>query len=156
VKASIVLDRATGAILKTSGEMSALSTSKSRSASTAASFSNEAPIAEESESKGLEDFAAMIWNYVKSTGNMVQELDTDVRFNLCPQTITTDLWLMTSRMNSSSCGCEPRSKKSSLFRTQNTYSPSFMIHLQSEAVSLLRNLTGRTSDCTHRASSFAE
>lgn len=91
MKASIVLDRATGAILKTNGDMSALSTSKSRNASTAASFSNEAPIAEESESKGLEDFAAMIWNYVKSTGSMVQEIDTDVRLNLCPQTITTDL-----------------------------------------------------------------
>lgn len=78
VKASIVLDRATGSILKTSGQISSLLTSKSRSESTAASFSNEAPAAEESEHKGLEDFAALIWNYVNSSGTMVQELDTEV------------------------------------------------------------------------------
>ena len=78
VKASIVLDRATGSILKTSGQISSLLTSKSRSESTAASFSNEAPAAEESENKGLEDFAAMIWNYVNTSGTLVQELDTEV------------------------------------------------------------------------------
>lgn len=78
VKASIVLDRATGSILKTSGEISALQNSKSRSESAAASFSNEAPAAEESESKGVEEFASMIWNYVNSSGQLVQDLDTEV------------------------------------------------------------------------------
>merc|ERR1712098_984650 len=82
VKASIVLDRATGSILKTSGQISSLLTSKSRSESTAASFSNEAPAAEESENKGLEDFAAMIWNYVNTSGTLVQELDTEDELKL--------------------------------------------------------------------------
>lgn len=36
------------------------------------------PAAEESESKGLEDFAALIWNYVNSSEHLVQELDGEV------------------------------------------------------------------------------
>ena len=78
VKASIVLDRASGAILKTSGDVAALRTAKSRDAATAASFSNEAPLAEASEAKGVEDFAAMIWNFVNTSGQLVHEVDTDV------------------------------------------------------------------------------
>ncbi len=78
MRASLVLDRATGSILKTSGDASALRTAKSRNAATAASFSNEVATAEDSESKGLEEFAGMIWNYVNSSGQLVQELDTDV------------------------------------------------------------------------------
>ena len=73
-----MLDRASGAILKTSGQISALRTSKSRAASTAASFSNEAPAAEQSESQGVEEFAAMIWNFVNSSGQLVQDLDDEV------------------------------------------------------------------------------
>jgi dynein light chain roadblock-type len=77
-----VLDRASGAILKTSGQVSALRTSKSRAASTAASFSNEAPAADQSEAQGIEEFAAMIWNFVNSTGQMVQDLDDDDELKL--------------------------------------------------------------------------
>ncbi|PNY26690.1 Uncharacterized protein TCAP_03378 [Tolypocladium capitatum] len=75
VKASIILDRVNGAILKTSGDVSALRTAKARDAATAtaASFSNDAPIPEESESKGVEDFAAMIWNFVSTSGQLVEE-----------------------------------------------------------------------------------
>ncbi|UNI24178.1 hypothetical protein JDV02_009946 [Purpureocillium takamizusanense] len=82
VKASIVLDRASGAVLKTSGDVSALRTAKSRDAATAASFSNEAPLAEASEAKGIEDFAAMIWTFVHSSGQLVQEADTDDELRL--------------------------------------------------------------------------
>ncbi|KAJ4310169.1 hypothetical protein N0V84_011115 [Fusarium piperis] len=75
VKASIVLDRATGAILKTSGQVDSLKTSKTRATSTATSFSNDAPALEESETQGVEQFAAVVWNYVNSSGSLVQELD---------------------------------------------------------------------------------
>ncbi|KAG6100128.1 hypothetical protein E4U30_005354 [Claviceps sp. LM220 group G6] len=77
VRAGIVLDRASGAIIKTSGELSALRTAKSRDAATAASFSNEAPTAEASESQGVEDFAAMIWNYVNASAHLVQDMDNE-------------------------------------------------------------------------------
>ncbi|QPH18822.1 hypothetical protein C2857_003922 [Epichloe festucae Fl1] len=82
VRASIILDRASGAILKTSGELSALRTAKSRDAATAASFSNEAPAAEASESQGVEDFAAMIWNYVNASGQLVHEVDKEDELRL--------------------------------------------------------------------------
>ncbi|SCO86970.1 uncharacterized protein FRV6_11097 [Fusarium oxysporum] len=82
VKASIVLDRTTGAILKTSGQIDALQTSKTRTTSTATSFSNEGPALEESETKGVEQFAAMVWNYVNSSGSLVQELDGEDELKL--------------------------------------------------------------------------
>lgn len=82
VRAGIVLDRASGAIIKTSGELSALRTAKARDAATAASFSNEAPTAEASESQGVEDFAAMIWNYVNASAHLVQDMDKEVTENI--------------------------------------------------------------------------
>lgn len=82
VKASIVLDRASGSILKTSGDASVFTTTKSRNATTAATFSNEAGAADESESKGLEDYAAMIWNFVNSSGQLVQDIDTEVGLSM--------------------------------------------------------------------------
>ncbi|KAG5980325.1 hypothetical protein E4U55_004149 [Claviceps digitariae] len=77
VRASLVLDRASGAIIKTSGELSVLRTAKTRDETTAASFSNEAPAAEASESRGVEDFAAMIWNHVNSSAQLVQDMDKE-------------------------------------------------------------------------------
>ncbi|KAG6006610.1 hypothetical protein E4U21_006832 [Claviceps maximensis] len=77
VRASIVLDRASGAIIKTSGELSFLRTAKARDETTAASFSNEAPAAETSESQGVDDFAAMIWNYVNTSAQLVQNMDKE-------------------------------------------------------------------------------
>ncbi|KFA60559.1 hypothetical protein S40285_07356 [Stachybotrys chlorohalonatus IBT 40285] len=82
VKASIVIDRASGAILKTSGQLSALRTARSRTASTAASFNNEVPAAEESESKGIEEFAVMIWNFVNGSGQLVQDIDGEDELRL--------------------------------------------------------------------------
>ncbi|KAI9163284.1 Dynein light chain roadblock-type 1 [Paramyrothecium foliicola] len=82
VKASIVLDRVSGAVLKTSGQISALRTTKSQTTSTAASFSNDAPTPEQSETQGIEEFAAMIWNFVKSSGGLVQELDDEDELRL--------------------------------------------------------------------------
>ncbi|KAF3071568.1 hypothetical protein THAR02_08156 [Trichoderma harzianum] len=82
IKASLVLDRATGAILKTSGQIDALQTAKSRNASTAASFSNDAPAAEEGEAQGVEEFAEMIWNFVNSSGQLVGDIDTEDELKL--------------------------------------------------------------------------
>ncbi|KAI5464484.1 hypothetical protein BGZ63DRAFT_377803 [Mariannaea sp. PMI_226] len=78
VKASIVLDRMTGAILKTSGQIEALHPSKTRTTSTATTYSNESTAPEEQESGGVEQFARMVWNFVNNSGNFVQELDTEV------------------------------------------------------------------------------
>ncbi|KAM0461053.1 hypothetical protein ACHAPV_000915 [Trichoderma viride] len=82
VKASMVLDRASGAILKTSGQVDALQTAKARNASTAASFSNDAPAAEEGQSQGIEEFAEMVWNFVNSSGQLVQDVDEEDELKL--------------------------------------------------------------------------
>ncbi|GAO14523.1 hypothetical protein UVI_02032340 [Ustilaginoidea virens] len=82
VRASIILDRISGAVLKTNGDLSALCTAKARDAATAASFSNEAPIAEASESKGVQDFSALIWTYVNMSGHLVQEADKEDELRL--------------------------------------------------------------------------
>ncbi|KAF4589574.1 dynein light chain-related protein [Ophiocordyceps camponoti-floridani] len=82
VRASVVLDRASGAILKTSGDVSALGTAKSRDAATAASFTNEVPVAEESEAKGVEDFASLVWNFVNMSGQLVQDIDNEDELRL--------------------------------------------------------------------------
>lgn len=125
VKASIVLDRASGAVLKTSGDVSALRTAKSRDAATAASFSNEAPLAEASEAKGVEDFAAMIWNFVNNSGQLVQEVDTDVRNMSVGR---EGQWLIRTRTSSGCCDYELRNRRLSLSLTRNTSSPWSTIH----------------------------
>ena len=40
--------------------------------------SAEPAAAEESTSKGIDDFAAMIWKFVNNSGAMVEEMDKDV------------------------------------------------------------------------------
>ena len=74
-----MLDRSTGAVLKTSGDASALRTAKSRTTSTAStSFSSETPAAEDNESQGMDDFAAMIWAFINASGQFVQGVDQEV------------------------------------------------------------------------------
>lgn len=58
--------------------MSALRTVKARDAAAAASFANEAPATEDSESKGVEDFAAMAWSFVATSDQLVQGVDAEV------------------------------------------------------------------------------
>lgn len=78
VKASIVIDRSSGAILKTSGDISVLVTVKSKSENAAASLSNEGNAADERPFKGLEDFGQMIWNFANSSGQLVDNIDSEV------------------------------------------------------------------------------
>lgn len=82
MKAALALDRASGAILKTSGQISAIQTSKTSAATLpsqpAGSFSNEAN-AQPDENQGAEELARLVWRFVTTAGNLVQELDTDVR-----------------------------------------------------------------------------
>ncbi|KAL2209103.1 hypothetical protein CC79DRAFT_655411 [Sarocladium strictum] len=83
VRASLVLDRQTGTILKTSGDASALLTAKSRTTSTATTLSTtEAPAAEDNESQGMEDFAAMIWTFVKQSSKFVEDVDQEDEMRL--------------------------------------------------------------------------
>ncbi|KAK5663190.1 hypothetical protein OQA88_6607 [Cercophora sp. LCS_1] len=88
VTATIVLDRASGAILKTSGQVS--STRKARSLSSAlpsqttGSFSSDAGTGTSSQDQGVEELGSMVWNFVATAGSLVQELDTEVNTTEAP------------------------------------------------------------------------
>jgi hypothetical protein len=83
VKATIVLDRTTGAILKTSGQISAIRTSKNPASSSAlpsqaaGSFDSN-PTG--SESQAVEELAGLVWNFVSTAGSLIQDLDTEVGY----------------------------------------------------------------------------
>lgn len=83
VKATVVLDRATGAVLKTSGQITTIRSARARESSalpgeTRASFAEESGAEQSSESQGVDEFAAMVWGFVKASGSLVGELDNEV------------------------------------------------------------------------------
>lgn len=80
MRATIVLDRASGAILKTSGQVSSIRTTQTpvSPAPAAGSFSEEGNGEDPSRDQGAEELAAMIWNFVSTAGSFVQNLDTEV------------------------------------------------------------------------------
>ncbi|OIW30942.1 hypothetical protein CONLIGDRAFT_653632 [Coniochaeta ligniaria NRRL 30616] len=87
VKATIVLDRTTGAILKTSGQISAIRTSKNPESSsalptqTAGSFSSESN-PQGSESQAVVELAGLVWNFVNNAGDLIHDLDTEDELKL--------------------------------------------------------------------------
>ncbi|KAJ0321658.1 hypothetical protein COL5a_009142 [Colletotrichum fioriniae] len=83
VKATVILDRVTGAILRTSGQLSSFNAATLQT-SGGGSFSGEGAAAQqqqngEEQPQGLEDFAAKVWNWVNASGTLVLNLDTEVR-----------------------------------------------------------------------------
>jgi hypothetical protein len=76
----MVLDRASGAILKTSGQISSIRKTKAPVSSLPAvgPFSNEDGSDSANQNQGAEELAAMVWNFVCTAGSLVQELDTEV------------------------------------------------------------------------------
>ncbi|KAJ9130446.1 hypothetical protein NKR19_g9885 [Coniochaeta hoffmannii] len=88
VKATIVLDRTTGAILKTSGQISSIRTSKNPGGSssalptqTAGSFATESN-AQGGDSPAVEELAGMVWNFVNNAGDLIHDLDTEDELKL--------------------------------------------------------------------------
>ncbi|KAK2744504.1 hypothetical protein CKAH01_06761 [Colletotrichum kahawae] len=87
VKAVVILDRATGAILRTTGQLSFNASALPSSGS----FSGEGAAAQQQQQngegegdqpQGLEDFAAKVWNWVNASGTLVLDLDTDDELKL--------------------------------------------------------------------------
>ncbi|KAK1596830.1 uncharacterized protein LY79DRAFT_577001 [Colletotrichum navitas] len=84
VKATIILDRVTGAILRTSGQLSSFNAATL--ATGQGSFSGEGAAGQqqqqqqngEEQPQGLEDFAAKVWNWVNASGTLVLDLDTEM------------------------------------------------------------------------------
>jgi len=80
VKATLVLDRATGAILRTNGQLSSLNstmvslTSQSRNMS----FSGETSATSNGDGQGLEEVAGKVWTWINASSGLVEELDAEV------------------------------------------------------------------------------
>ncbi|OHE96439.1 hypothetical protein CORC01_08202 [Colletotrichum orchidophilum] len=89
VKATVILDRVTGAILRTSGQLSSFNAATLQT-SGQGSFSGEGAAAQqqqqqqngEEQPQGLEDFAAKVWNWVNASGTLVLDLDTEDELKL--------------------------------------------------------------------------
>ncbi|AEO65103.1 uncharacterized protein THITE_33410, partial [Thermothielavioides terrestris NRRL 8126] len=79
VRATIVLDRASGTILKTSGQISSIRSSKASGSSVpvVGSFPGEANGNNNGQDQGAEELASMVWNFVATAGSFVQELDAE-------------------------------------------------------------------------------
>jgi dynein light chain roadblock-type len=86
VKATLALDRATGAILRTSGQVATLRSRNSTSIlppQARDSFSTEPDTSQNDESQGLPEFAAMVMAFINTSGKLVEELDTEVGIIFC-------------------------------------------------------------------------
>ncbi|KAK4043762.1 hypothetical protein C8A01DRAFT_32080 [Parachaetomium inaequale] len=80
VRAAIALDRASGAILKTSGQVGSIRTTKTSGSSVPAVgpfANNEGNANSTNHDQGAEELASMVWNFVSTAGSLVQELDTE-------------------------------------------------------------------------------
>ncbi|KAI3396332.1 hypothetical protein diail_12298 [Diaporthe ilicicola] len=107
VKATIALDRASGAILKTAGQTSSLRTSNTQqqqqdaqsstaaaaaaaAASSLSASTSEMPASSgsavaagtSSETQGAEELASMVWAFVNTAGGLVHGLDTEDELKL--------------------------------------------------------------------------
>ncbi|KAL2110157.1 hypothetical protein VUR80DRAFT_1569 [Thermomyces stellatus] len=74
VKAALVLDRATGFPLKTSGQVSALRPAKTAQSPSTASFPAQQ---DEGDGKRVEEYAGLVWGWVNASGGLVEDLDAE-------------------------------------------------------------------------------
>ncbi|KAK4165749.1 hypothetical protein QBC43DRAFT_27839 [Cladorrhinum sp. PSN259] len=86
VKAALVLDRATGAILKTSGQIDSIRKTKPAAstlpAQTVGAFTGDSNGSSGSQEQGADELAAMVWNFVSTAGSLVEDLDTEDELKL--------------------------------------------------------------------------
>lgn len=82
VKATIALDRSSGAILKTAGQISLLHTSKSQQQQQATQPEDpngaDDNNGNNNETQGAEELAGMVWAFVNAAGGLVEGLDAEV------------------------------------------------------------------------------
>lgn len=111
VKATIALDRASGTILKTAGQISSLRTSSQQqqsdsqsstaaaAATTLSASTSDVPASSGSavaagtgsETQGAEELASMVWAFVNTAGGLVHGLDTEVMLQSQRQEMRTGL-----------------------------------------------------------------
>lgn len=73
------MDRSSGAILKTAGQISRLHTANPQQPQTTPDDpSASGADAADSETQGAEELARMVWGFVNAAGGLVEGLDTEV------------------------------------------------------------------------------
>jgi len=84
VQATVVVDRSTGSILKTTGQVSfRASGARPTSASTNAAVAvGEEGLTGQAEAQPIEEMASMVWNFVNAAGGLVSGLDTEDELKL--------------------------------------------------------------------------
>lgn len=99
VKGWIMLDRSTGAVIKTNGQISAIRPARSPPSAngsnngnsnsngnttsglptpTAASFSTDVVANVDAEAQAAQELGAMVYGFMSTAGSLVQEMDTEV------------------------------------------------------------------------------
>lgn len=82
-----MLDRSSGAILKTNGQISTIRPAKSTNTDTSlptptgGSFSADAvasPTDGDNETQAAQELGSMVWAFLSTAGSLVQEIDTEV------------------------------------------------------------------------------
>lgn len=71
----MVVDRATGSLLKTSGQVSALRPAKTAQSPSTAAFPAEQG---EGDGNGAEEYARLVWGWVNASGGLARDLDAEV------------------------------------------------------------------------------
>ena len=90
VKAWIMLDRTSGAVIKTNGQIAAIRPARSSTSTTnpatslptptGGSFSAEVTTGgTDNETQSAQELGSMVWGFLSTAGSLVQEMDTEVR-----------------------------------------------------------------------------
>ncbi|ORY67362.1 uncharacterized protein BCR38DRAFT_482982 [Pseudomassariella vexata] len=87
VKGWIMLDRTTGAVVKTNGQISTIRPARSSSTTslptpTGGSFSTDVNANTNNETQAAQELGSMVWSFLSTAGTLVQELDTDDELKL--------------------------------------------------------------------------
>ncbi|KAH7037443.1 uncharacterized protein B0I36DRAFT_359138 [Microdochium trichocladiopsis] len=94
VKAWLMLDRTTGAVLKTNGHISSIRPARKTTGSqnssanplqipSSGSFSADVvPSESESEAQAAQELASLVWNFITSAGALVDDMDSDDELKL--------------------------------------------------------------------------
>jgi hypothetical protein len=126
--ATIVLDRSSGAILNTSGTLSSIRSTTGSSQSVSTAVPDDASSGPKDQN-GIEEMAAMVWNYVNATKDLVQGLDAQARMPSHDQGITVD---GDYRTKLNYYDYELKGTSWSLYPILNIYSLSCTRHLRRE------------------------
>jgi dynein light chain roadblock-type len=86
VKAWLMLDRLNGAVLKTNGQIASVRPAKlsntlnsSLPTSATGSFSTDMNANSNNETQAAQELASMVWSFLSAAGNLVDEMDSEVR-----------------------------------------------------------------------------